>query len=365
MQKQGDAMNFRYCKSAALASGAIVLGACFFMSEGFADGGKLVYLGIGGATQEAFHNAYLQPFQQETGIAVAEDSGFGPERIEAEVKSGHPQIDVAEFSTAAYQVLLAKDLLAPIDYKYYDPKDIANMPEGTVREKYGVGTEYTSLGMSFSMKAFPAGGPQPQSWADFWDVKKFPGKRTLPYCGALEGDWPLPEAALLADGVPPDKLYPLDMPRAIKKLKELAPNVLWWKNTSQPGQFIASGEAVMQLNSIGRTNKLIDSGVPLQYVWNGAQRFNGRWIVLKGTPNYDNAMRFLAFVARPQRQAELARLIGYAPINPGAYSYLSEKEANRLVTAPQNFKQTFEYNDAWWKDNLNKWTEACLAGLGG
>lgn len=327
--------------------------------------GKLVYMGIGGATQEAFSKAYLQPFQAETGIQVDEDSNFGPERVEAEVKSGHPTIDVAEISTAAFELLKAKGLLAPIDYKYYSKEDLAQMPVGTVRGEYGVGTEYTSLGMSFSTAAFPDGKPQPNSWADFWDVKTFPGKRTLPFCGALEGDWPLPEAALLADGVPADKLYPLDIPRAVKKLKELAPNVIWWKNTSQPGQYVVTGEAVMQLNSIGRTNKLIDQGAPVRYVWNGAQHFNGKWIVLKGAPDYDNAMRFLAFAARPERQAELARLIGYAPINPGAYKFLKKEEADRLVTAPQNFNQTFEYNDAWWSAHLTEWTEACMSGLSG
>jgi len=230
--------------------------------------------------------------------------------------------------------------------------------EGTIRGQYSVSTSYTSLGMNFSTAAFPDSGPQPNSWADFWDTTKFPGKRTMPFCGVLEGDWPLPEAALLADGIPADKLYPLDIERAVRKLKELAPNVIWWKNTSQPGQYLVSGEAVMAMDSVGRTNNLIDKGAPVKYVWNGAQTFSSKWIVAKGDPNYDNAMRFLAFVARPDRQIELAKLIGYAPINPRAYETMDPVAAKRLVTYPDNFKNTFPYDYKWWAANLSKWTEA-------
>jgi putative spermidine/putrescine transport system substrate-binding protein len=345
-----------------------VVGACLGLAISAAhaqQNGKVVYLGIGGATQEALRKAYFEPFAKETGIQVVEDTGLSPERIQAEVQSGHPTIDVTNISTAAYETLLAKDLLAPIDYKYYDPADLKSMPENTMRGRFSVSTSYTSLGMSFSTAAFPEGKPQPNSWADFWDVKKFPGKRTMPFCGVLEGDWPLPEAALLADGVPAEKLYPLDIPRAVKKLKELSPDVIWWRNTSQPGQYLVTQEAVMAMNSVGRTNALMDQGAPVKYVWNGAQTFSSKWIVMKGGPNYDNTMRFLAFVAHPDRQIELAKLIGYAPINPRAYDVIDKAAAARLVTYPDNFKQTFPYDFRWWAANLPKWTEACMAGLSG
>jgi putative spermidine/putrescine transport system substrate-binding protein len=350
---------------ALAAASVLIVGAGMRISALHAQqNGKLFYMGIGGATQEALRKAYFEPFQKETGIQLVEDTGLSPERVEAEVRSGHPTIDITNISTAAYAVLQAKGLLAPIDYKYYDPANIQAMSED-IRGKFGVSSSYTSLGMSFSTAAFPQGKPQPNSWVDFFDVKKFPGKRTLPFCGVLEGDWPLPEAALLADGVPADKLYPLDIPRAIKKLKELSPNVIWWKNPSQPGQYLVTGEAVMAMNSVGRTNVLASQGAPVKYVWNGAQVFSSKWIVLKDGPNNDNAMRFLAFVARPDRQIELAKLIGYAPINPLAYERMDKAEAMKLATYPDNLRQTFTYGYDWWSANLGKWTEACLAGLSG
>ena len=64
----------------------------------------------------------------------------------------------------------------------------------------------------------------PQSWADFWNLKEFPGKRTL---GRISQS--VLEAALLADGVPFDKLYPIDVKRALEKIKEIKSQTLFWR----------------------------------------------------------------------------------------------------------------------------------------
>jgi putative spermidine/putrescine transport system substrate-binding protein len=267
---------------------------------------------------------------------VVAETGLSQERIQAEVQSGRPTIDLLTTSTNTFITLQANNLLSPIDYKYFDPADLQSIPE-SARLKFAVNSVYVGLVMAFSKTAFPDGKPQPQSWADFWDVKTFPGKRTLPYCDVLEGGWPLPEAALLADGVPRDKLYPLDIPRAVKKLTELAPHVVWWRNTSQPGQYLVSQEAVMSMDSSGRNNALIDKGAPVKIVWNQARVEGDKWLVLRGAPNLDNVMRFLAFAARPKVQAELARLIGYAPSNPRAYEFLDQTAAVK-PTFPENMK---------------------------
>src|SRR5471030_2472667 len=142
-------------KTAAIAVAAL-LGLTLSAAQA-QQNGKIVYLGIGGATQEVLRKAYFEPFTKETGIQVVEDTGLSPERVQAEVQSGHPTIDVTNISTAAYETLLAKNLLAPIDYKYYAPVDLQSMPEGTIRGKFSVSTSYTSLGMSFSTAAFPEG----------------------------------------------------------------------------------------------------------------------------------------------------------------------------------------------------------------
>ena len=143
------------------------------------------------------------------------------------------------------------------------------------------GISYCALGtnLCYRKDKFPNGGPQ--SWADFWDVKKFPGTRSL-YNNA-------PRAlafALLADGVPPDKLYPMDIDRAFKKLDQIKPHIkVWWTQGNQSQQLIRDGEVDMMAIWNARASELAAQGVPVELVWNGADVGITMWGVAKGAPN--------------------------------------------------------------------------------
>lgn len=94
----------------------------------------------------------------------------------------------------------------------------------------------------------------PKSMADFFDVKKFPGKRAL---------WNQPvgmiEAAALALGTPRDKVYEFlsteeGRKASIAKLTELAPSVsVWWESGAQAAQLIKDGEVDMIITGRSRT----------------------------------------------------------------------------------------------------------------
>src|SRR3546814_6075912 len=63
-------------------------------------------------------------------------------------------------------------------------------------------------------------GPGPQSWADFWDMKRFPGKRGMRRTPKYSLEF-----ALMEDGVPADRVYPMlrkpaGLDRAFRKLDE-------------------------------------------------------------------------------------------------------------------------------------------------
>src|SRR6478672_7599824 len=84
---------------ALVAASVLVVGAGMRIPALHAQqNGKLFYMGIGGATQEALRKAYFEPFQKETGIQLVEDTGLSAERVEAEVRSGHPTIDITNIS---------------------------------------------------------------------------------------------------------------------------------------------------------------------------------------------------------------------------------------------------------------------------
>lgn len=327
----------------------------------FADGEELNVVGFGGTYQDAQRAAYFEPFAKKTGTRIREDTGPQIERLRAEVESGQPTIDIAATNQTFFLLGLDQDLWLPIDYSGFNKDDLAAMPDET-KKPNGVGTIYYSDGMAFNTKAFPDGAPQPQSWADFWDLEKFPGKRALPRCSVAAH--PLPEAAAIAMGVSKDQIYHgLDLKRAAEKLKSIQDNVIWWDNPAQPGQMLASGEVVMALGPTGRQQILADTGAPVRVVWNGARYTFDLWFVLKGAPNAATAMKFIAYASTPKAQAEMAKLASYAPTNPRAYDLIDESIAKKLVTYPANREKAFAKDEIWWKDNRDKWVEICTEAL--
>jgi len=167
----------------------------------------------------------------------------------------------------------------------------------------------------------------------------------------------------LADGVPVDKLYPIDIPRAARKVKELAPNVVWYSDAAQAGQFLVSREGVMAMGGDGRFKTLARSRAPIRVAWNQGRFTFDVWYVLRGAKNRDSAMRFIAFASRPEPQAQLAKLSGYGPVNPLAFQHLDEETARDLPTYPQNLRQMFVRDDGWWQQNRQQWFEACRAAV--
>ncbi len=153
---------------------------------------ELVFVNWGGDAGKAYDAAYGQAFQKETGIPVKQD-GSGPTEgaIEAQVKSGKPSWDLVDADPFSAEALGKKGLMEPIDYKIVDKSKM----------RPGFGWEYAASSYFFSyIIAYDSskfGDKVPTGMADFFDVEKFPGKRSLYKWGV--GMW---EAALLADGVP-------------------------------------------------------------------------------------------------------------------------------------------------------------------
>ena len=340
------------------------IAACVLLSgaggAALAESGEVAIVSWGGSYQEAQKKAYFEPFSQATGIKVIEGTGPQIERTRAEVASGAPGFDLVVTNQAFNLIGVEQGLWIPIDYSKFDKAVLDAIP-ADYRQEYGVGSIVYSEGIVFSTQAFPAGSAEPSGYADFWNVEKFPGKRAMPWCDVAT--YPLPEAALLADGVPADQLYPIDIDRAVRKLKELSPHVVWWQDINQAGQLVTSGEATMGIAPSGRVQNLINSGAPLKIDWTQSRYTFDVWYVLKGAANAENAMKFIAFASTPQPQADMARLSGNAPTNSDAFELLDDEIARRMPTYPENFAKQFKKDEAWWKENRTTWAEACKAGL--
>jgi len=191
-------------------------------------------------------------------------------------------------------------------------------------------------------------------------VKKFPGKRSYRkgVAGALE-------PALMADGVPADKVYevlsaPGGMERAIKKIKELKPHVaVWWTTGAQHAQLMKDGEVDMIWGWNGRFDVVKKDGAPVAYTYNQALLDYDCLAIPKGAPNKDLAMKFLNEISKPEYQAEFTKYITYGPTNKKAYEQpsLTPEYAKTLPSYAANAALQLPINLAWYIKNEAKANE--------
>ncbi|HEY0294275.1 MAG TPA: extracellular solute-binding protein, partial [Bordetella sp.] len=199
---------------------------------------------------------------------------------------------------------------------------------------------------------FPNGGPQ--SWADFWDVKKFPGPRSLPASMANR----VLAYALMADGVPHDKLYPLDVERAFKKLDEIKPHIdVWWSQGSQAEQLIRDGEVSMIALWNNRAVMMQQQNVPLELVWNDALVSDVVYGMVKGAKNAPLAWEFINYLADAKRQAGFSSYLFYGAGNPEAYKLMTPDVLAALPGSDVHAKMVAFANSEWESVNGSKVTE--------
>lgn len=305
---------------------------------------QLVVCTYGGAWGEFLKKVFFDPFEKETGIKVIQ--AFDPieGKIKAMVQSKNVEWDVVEVGGAMMLWFLKDGLLEKMDYSYFDKETLSGF-EDFQKHPYGIWFMMYSVVMAYDKGAFPK--EQPKSWADFWNVKKFPGPRCLK-SGAGSGYAPI-EEALLADGVPMDKLYPCDIDRAFRSLDKMRPHVVkWWTAGAEAPQLLVDKEAVLVEAYNGRIADIKSKGANVEIEWNQGRLTHEHWIIPKGTKNYDAAMKFIAFVSHAKQQATMSNGYPNGAVNKHAYKYISPSRAKELPSSPENVKKQFFFNDEWW-----------------
>ena len=214
---------------------------------------------------------------------------------------------------------------------------------------YGIVANYYSAAIAYSSKKYSKDN-HPNTWADVWDVKKFPGPRILP-----AGTYPVKpnEVALIADGVPVDKLYPLDLERSYNSLSKIRPYVAKWATTgAMAPQAFVDGEAEVGLCANGRLAALKKQGAAVDYTWNQAMLMCDYYVIPKGAKNRDNAVKLLEFMNRAEPSAEIMRLLPYGVHNREALKMLPQEIVVELPTYEPNLKQQFRLNSQSWASKV-------------
>lgn len=301
-------------------------------AAGEAGGGEVVIASWGGDLQEAQREAYWKPFQEETGITVLEGESPDQARTKAQVDSGRPEWDIISSAVSIFNEF-GPDYFEPIDYDSY-PEAYADIPEDRKRE-YAVANTTWCEAIVYRTDVYPDGGPQ--SYEDFWDVERFPGKRGLPLDGGVP--WNTVEAAYLSSGAADrDDLYgTLDVDVAFDQLTKLAPHIgKFWSSGAEASQLLASGEVDMIVMSTGGALDMIDDGLPVAMTWQDALCGADYWYILKGSQNLENAQRLIASMQDAERQGQFASMYANGVPHPKANDYIDAERAKNLPTHPDN-----------------------------
>jgi len=307
-----------------------------------AQAAELVLSSWGGDYEKAVVKAMVQPFEKETGIKVIVTSYPDFAKMKAMVDTGNIEWDVIDVEDGMFRRGLKEKLFEPLDFSVIDKTNL--LPDAV--NSYAVGIEFWAGVIGYRTDKYPS-GKEPKSWADFWDVKKFPGARAL-----FNGPYGMLEIALIADGVPKEKLYPLDVERAFRSLDKIKPNIsVWWTKGAQPAQLITDGEVDMTYAYSGRIANIMREGVPAGITYNQGS-LNIEWLVItKGTKKLREAMKFVAYCTQPKPQAMFNSMMQYGPINTKAFDYIDSKIAPLIPTAPENRKLMWIPDANWWVDH--------------
>jgi putative spermidine/putrescine transport system substrate-binding protein len=308
----------------------------------------LTIVSWGGAYTKSQIEAYHKPYIKKTGVTInSEDYSGGLAEIKAQVEAGNVTWDLVDLELSDVVRGCDEGLLETID-----ASGLPAAPDGTpaaedflpgTLHECGVATIIWSTIYAYDKGKFPDGGPT--TMADFFDTKKFPGKRAM-----RKGPKPNLEFALMADGVPAAKV--------------------WWEAGAQPPQMLADGEVVMATAYNGRIfNAVATENKPFEIVWDGQVWDLDLWGIPKGSKNKAAAIEFIKYSTDTQRLADQAAWISYGPARASSIPLIGKHaEAGvdmgpQMPTAPNNFKNALQNDFEWWADHQDELNERFAAWL--
>jgi putative spermidine/putrescine transport system substrate-binding protein len=329
-----------------LTASTLAAGSALAAPVARAQARDLTVVSWGGAYQDAQREVFFRPYQRTTGHRLLEetwDGGIGVLRDRER--------------TARWDLVQVEgdELLLGCDENLFErirPESVGGADHyipGALTE-CGVGNILYSF-----VLAYRRGGVAPEGWTDFFNLDRFPGRRTM-----RRGAKTTLEIALLADGVPPDRVYPVlataaGVDRAFRRLASIRPALAWWSQGSEPPRMLEAGEVTLAVAYNGRIDAANrEASADLGIVWSGQLLTQDSWAIMKGSPNRERALAFLRFVGDPAIQAGLPPRIPYGVTAQGAEAGLPDEVLANLPTAPDNARGALRIDDAFWRKNHDR-----------
>lgn len=305
---------------------------------------SLTVVSFGGAYQEAQSKAYMKPFAEMTKATVTEATYNGEYGILSNRATSPEGVwDVVSVEAVPTARGARESLFLKIPDSIYSGLRLTSGAAG----EYAAGHLVFSTVLAYNQTTFPDTLTAPRSWADFWDVSKYPGKRALRNSprGTLE-------IALLAAGVRPENLYPLDTKLAFEQLDKLRPSLVFWEAGAQPPQLLSNGTVTMTSAYNGRVwFAKQKEGAKIGWTLNQGLMETEFWVVPKNASNPDLAFAFIRFSLQAPEQAQFSNQIAYGPTNLDAVPNVSKDIMAALPNSPAALSLQIPVNFDWWASN--------------
>lgn len=318
-------------------------------------GTTLTVVNFGGNLAEAQRKAWQIPFAKATGAKVRDDL-VDYAKLKAQVQSGNVTWDVVEADTFFVQQQCGK-LFLPRDKSIV--KSTRNALPGSISNRCGVPVVASATVLAYNPAKY--GNTPPKTWNDFFNTAKFPGKRAV-WNYVLNG---LPEAALLASGVSPKKLYPLNMDRAFTKLETIKDDLLFADTLAQQQEQVTSGQADMAMIFTGRLLGAVREGSKFKAVWTQNLRIWDNMAIARGSKQVNAGMHYLEYLLNPAVQNRLTRYSPYTSMLKGPRPKTDPLTAKYLTNDPKHYKLGLDIDQIWWSKNYDEMAERWTAFTSG
>ncbi|MCU1671173.1 MAG: Spermidine/putrescine-binding periplasmic protein [Blastococcus sp.] len=314
------------------------------VAQGALKGTTLTFVSYGGIYQDGQMKAAVTPFADDSGAKILQDGPTDNAKIKTQVTSGNVSWDVIDTTNVVAAQQCGK-LFMPLDTSIVDTSKI---PAGALTDKCSVPAMGYGLVIVYNTKKY--GANPPKTWADFYDTARFPGKRTIEG-GTGDIDPGVLEGALLADGVSPDDMYPIDVKRALAKMSSIKKDIVFWSTGAQSQQLIESGQVDMALVWSGRAYSAVKNGAPFAPLWDQWMPEADMLAVPVGAKNPKASFALINYYLGAKQQEKLTELTSYSPINVDAKPQLDELAQSFMTTTPEHTKQAFKEDLGWWAEN--------------
>ncbi len=338
--------------------GLLAVSALFAATAVAAEPATLTLASWGGAYGKSQQEAFINEHMARTGDKVlVEDYSGGLAQVRSQVKTGKVTWDVVDLELQDAIRACDEGLLEP-----FDPAWLAPAPDGTpavqdyekgALTKCAVGS--LSIGYIIAYNDSKFAGDKPSSVADFFDLKKFPGKRGMKKSPRATLEW-----ALMADGVAPADVYevlstPAGIDRALRKLDQIKDSIVWWEAGAQPPQLLASGEVAMSTAYNGRIYDAVTvDKQPFKLIWDGQIQFPEMFGIVAGTRNLEAAKRLVVAGTMPKVLAAQTKYVSYGPLRKSALQFVDPEVRPYLPTTPENTRSAVRLDAEWWADHLDE-----------